>query len=436
MSPEYRSPYHLKEWAGMIERCASEPVRGLCSIPTRHYKTVTTLHGVIWILFRRPTWRIVLIGHDHRRAEWMGKQTRILRDRAGLLPLRGDDTIAHWSTSDGGGVHVISADQSAIGYDAHVVIADDPIDERGFNDPAVRDQVDASLNFYASRAGGGGKLGSFLLVMSRGHPDDPIGRRLTRKAVTWAYVHDSAIIDEGKETERAFAPDVWDLPALKRNRDEIFEADPTGRIWHSQWQNDPLPDSLGLFKSPARYETLPTTPGFRTVYGLDLAYSARRHADYLALVVLRIWPEWTEEGRREVAYVAAVWRERWDPAQAVEICKMARALYPGGTFFSYMAGPEIASAHYLAEQGIEIQVMPARYSKRHRAQASIDKSNAGRIRFPTSAPWVNGMVARLMLFSGDENAGDDDEIDALVSAVDGGMKSAVSVPKALGPRRI
>ena len=80
--------------------------------------------------------------------------------------------------------------------------------------------------------------------------------------------------------------------------------------------------------------------------------------------------------------------------------------------------------------------MPARYSKRHRAQKTIDRSNAGRIRFPESAPWVTGMLARMTLFSGDENAGDDDEIDALVSAVDGGMASGVSAPRALGPRRI
>ena len=341
-----------------------------------------------------------------------------------------------WSNEEGGGVQVMSAKQSRLGRDVDVLIVDDPLSEHDAYDPIVRDRVDMAIAHYTMRAGRtGSKRGSVLIVMSRWHPDDPIGRRLTRKAEAWYYKHSPAVNDNGEP----FAPDVLSLEEILRRRAEMAEVDPTERLWHSQWQNDPLPDSLGLFRAPKRYACLPST-AFRTIMGTDLSYSPSRHADFFALVVLKVFQDVViEDGRSlvaEVAYVVNCWRERWDPAQCEQIIRMARGMYPGAPIYSYMSGPEIGIAHYLAEKGIPIQVMPARYSKRQRAQNAIDKNNAGRILYPESGPWVNGMIARNILFTGDDKSGNDDEQDALVSAVDGGMMSGVTAPKTLWKRRI
>ena len=438
VSPHMRRPEHMSDWTQMIERTIHEPVRACNSKPTRHWKTQTTLHGVVWIVKMRPTWRVLLMAAEHSRAEWLGEQTRVIRDRAGIKEVRGQDTKRNWSTEQGGGVTVISAGQSGLGVDSAVVIADDPLDEHGFYDPEERAAVDDALAFYTSRAiTPEGRRGSVLINMSRGHPDDPVGRRIGRK---WETISSPAIIDEGLPTERAFAPDWIPLEELKRIKSEMAEQDPTLRRWWSQWMNDPQPDVLGLFKNPSRYNALPSSQGFRTVIGADLSYSSAKHADYFALVVLKIWPEMVREGDtmklREVAYVVNAWRERWDPAQSESIIRLARAMYPGANVFSYMSGPEIGIAKYLEEKGLAVEVIPARYSKRQRAQNAIDMSNAGRVRFPESAPWVGGFVARMMLFSGVEGAGDDDEIDALASAVRGAMSGAAPGPKAIGKRRI
>lgn len=333
----------------------------------------------------------------------------------------------------------MSAKQSKLGQDVDVLIFDDPLSEQDAFDPSVRNEVDIAIAHYTARAGRIGRRGSVLGILSRWHPDDPIGRRLLRTAVMWKYIHASAVQANDNGEERAFAPEVMPLDELHRRRAELKEADPTERIWYAQFQNDPQPDVLGLFRSPSRYAALPDKPGFRTVFGVDLAYSSRRHSDYFALVVLKIWPEpRVDNGRavtRDVAYVVNCWRERWDPAQAEQIIRLARGMYPGGTIYSYMSGPEIGIAHYLANAGIDVQVIPARYSKRQRAQRTIDRSNAGLILFPEESPWVSSFLARLMLFSGNETAGDDDEADALVSAVDGGMGVAGSAPRSLGKAR-
>lgn len=436
-----RSPYHLTEWCSDIESCVQGGVRSLCEVPIRHWKSETTYHGIPWVMKHDPAHRFLVMVADHEIATDRGKRIRQLCESAGSIgPERGTNTIISWRNDHGGGVQIMSAKQSRLGQDVDTLVFDDPISEQDALDKSVRDAVDIAIAHYTARAGRNGRRGNVLGIMSRWHPDDPIGRRKARTAVTWHNIHGAAITLAEDGSERAFASDVMDLDELHRRRDELKEADPTERIWHAQFQNDPQPDVLGLFRNPARYNALPSASGYRTIIGADLSYSSSKHADYFALVVMKIWPEMVREGDsmklREVAYVVNAWRERWDPAQSEQIIRLARAMYPGATVYSYMSGPEKGVAHYLAEKGIPVEVMAARYSKRQRAQKAIDMANAGRIRFPESAPWVAGFVARMMLFSGIESAGDDDEVDALASAVAGALGGGGQQPRTVGKRRI
>ena len=251
LSPQHEPPTHLEKWCALIERSLTEPIRALCSIPVRHYKTETTVHGIAWLLMRDPTLRIVFLTHSFEAAAKWSKRIRQLCEatdkRAGVPkgtygPTRGWDTIAEWRNESGGGVVVMSADQSKIGYDCHLLIVDDAIDEHGAEDPEVREAVDAAIVFYSARCMRRGKAGAVFIVASRFHPDDPTGRRLARTAIRWIYVHHAAIEYwcRGCETkqstekalcevcgsyteERAFAPNVWGLdesPARTRGSGE------------------------------------------------------------------------------------------------------------------------------------------------------------------------------------------------------------------------
>jgi predicted phage terminase large subunit-like protein len=262
--------------------------------------------------------------------------------------------------------------------------------------------------------------------MSRWHPDDPAGRRMLRKAEKWRLIQHPAIIDEGLDSERAFAPNVMTLEDLKQRRAALAEVDPTERLWHAQFQNDPQPDAIGLFGNPVRYGVLPAFG--RYVIGIDLAYSVETTADYFAMVVIRIW-----EG---VAYVVNVLRERRDLDLATHRIKFAERMYPGAAIYSYVAGPEKGAIQYLNDRGVHAQPMPARYDKGTRARKTIDAWNLGRIMVPEHAPWASGFVSRCRLFTGNPKAADDDEIDALVSACDGGLFCSGAAPKAFGKPRI
>lgn len=425
LSPEYASPYHLTEWCDLLERAANgEAVRGLCSYPIRHYKSETTEHGVIRILLKDPTTPIIYLTHSFEKAQVVGKRIRDLARETPVKPIRGQDTIADWKNEQGGGVVVMSAEQSKLGYNCGVLIADDPIDEFGADSPKVREAVDHTLLHYGARCMRKGKPGPILIVMSRWHPDDPIGRRLQRRAVEWTYVHKPAILDEGLPTERAFAPGVWDLPALKEMRAELAEKDPTERLWWAQLMGEPKPMGTDLFGPPTYYTELPTF-GYRKAFGVDMAFTTGEGSDWFARCVGRAY------GPK--MYLLDVRRHKIDAHLIQSTCQADLNKYGRAAFFSYMSGPEVGMAQVLNERGIPITRMLARYNKLVRAQRTIKRWNDGDILVPSEGLWVPGFLHRVSYFRGADKDSDDDEIDALVSMCDGVMGGMVGgAPKTFG----
>jgi predicted phage terminase large subunit-like protein len=431
LTPHHRRPTHLATWCELIERASNEPIRALCSIPIRHFKTESTVHGIVYLLLRHPTWRIIFLTHSAEAANKWGKRIRQIAEATPIGPSKNWSTIAEWRNEVGGGVVVMSADQSRIGYDCDALIADDPLDEHGANDPKVRESVDEAISLYTARCMKDGKRGPVLIVASRFHPDDPIGRRTQRTAVEWHYVCHSALIDEGLATERSFAPDVWPLDELKATRAELAERDPSERIWWAQFQNVPKPIGTDLFREPARYARLPEW-SFRLAYGADLAFTAGATSDYFAMVAAKIMGT--------TIYILEVQRHKLDAHLIESTAKSMIARWGGhgddqvtGAIYSYMSGPEVGLARLMRERGLPFIILPARYNKLVRAQKTIKRWNDGLIQVPTSGPWVKGFLHRVACFRGNDHDEGDDEVDALVSLVDGsGGGAAGGRPRTLG----
>ncbi len=412
LTPHHRPPYHLAKWCELIEAAATNAVRGLCSVPIRHYKTETTVHGIIWLLLKHPNWRIIFLTHSFDAAQKWGKRIRQLAEATSVGPDRGWNTIAEWRNSAGGGVVVMSADQSKIGYDCDALIVDDPLDELHSEDPKTRESVDEAISMYTARCMKDGKRGPVLIVASRFHPDDPIGRRLMRTAVDWVYIHNEAIQFEGTDKERAFSPDVWPLDELKRVRAELYERDPTERIWWAQFQNDPKPIGSDLF-GPAKFWTELPKWNFRLAYGADLAFTQGAGSDWFAMWALKIF------GRQ--AYTIEVMRTKLDAHMIESTCKAMLARHGRAPIYSYMSGPEVGMARLMRERGLPFVTMRARYSKLVRAERTIKRWNDGDILMPSTSPWLKGVLHRIECFRGNDKDEGDDEADALVSVSDGAI---------------
>jgi hypothetical protein len=418
---QHRPPFHLREWCEQIESCERGGARGMCAVPVRHWKTWTTIYGIAWLLARNPKLRVIVLVADHERANELGKMIRRTCEQVGIAPARGENTIVDWKSEHGGGVCTMSAQQSRLGRDVDVLICDDPLTELTCDDATVREAVDHAIAHYTARAVRDGKPGSTLIVMSRWHPDDPIGRRLLRKAETWAYVHHAAIDAEG----RAFAEDVWPAAALERARRELAEVDPSERLWHAQFQNNPFVPGREVFGEPARYVDLPAFHGFRDAVGIDMSYSMAATADYFALVVGRAYGGalFLRRVRRTHADINAIELELRD----------AQSVYGSMPVYSYVSGPEIGAVHYLASRGIRVQAIPARFNKMVRAQKTRVAWNGGKVQVPLGDDW-GPFMRRVQLFRGAERDADD-EVDALVSLYDGIIGSSSGAPGTIGKPR-
>ena len=424
VSPQFQPPYHLRSWTSLIERSLTERVRGMVSVPIRHHKTWTTIHGIAWKLVRQPSRRIIGFCADHDRAYELGMMTRRICSLCDVGPMRGESKTVDWKNKQGGGVVWMGAKQSSLGKDIDDLIVDDPIPESDWNDAAARDLVDHAIELYSNRA-----TGSVLIVMSRINPADPIGVRLLRTTTRWDYVHHRAIEDEDLPTEHAFAPDVMDLAEIRRRRAEAKEADPAELLWYAQWQNEPRAALDSKVREPKRYHDLPVYPGFRYAMGVDLAYKAGEKSDYFACVVMKFYGS--------TGFVVEVVREKPDFNVMQNVLRTRWEQYGRCPIFSYIAGPEKGAIRYFTDKGIPIQGMNARWSKAYRAQKTIDRWNAGMILVPERGQWVPGFLARAMMFTGSEKERDDDEWDALVSVCDAMVSGvAAGAPRGIGERRL
>jgi predicted phage terminase large subunit-like protein len=146
--------------------------------------------------------------------------------------------------------------------------------------------------------------------------------------------------------------------------------------------------------------------------GLDLAYSSRKNTDFWAVVAVAASGGFT--------YVLHVWRGERGVDDARKAIAEARAIFPGAPLASYVSGPEIGVYEDLAndrENPIEVELLPARWSKYVRAQPLARRWNKGRVLVPERAPWLADYLAEMAAFSG-RDGDTDDQVDATVSAFD------------------
>ncbi len=413
---------HLLEWCEAVESCLGGGVRGMCSVPFQHWKSTVTLCGIVWLLLRRPTLKIILLTHSHEKAAAMGKELRELWKLAGGTTRKGFDTIAEWQTDQGGGCVVMSWQQSKLGYPCDVLLVDDPLDETEYMLDASRKRADEVITLYTARAAT--HLNSVLIVASRWHPYDPIGLRLDRKSVKWKYIYCSGIVGYSDPPPgrgllehleltgaTAFAPDVLSLAQHVQMRNEWAEQDPSLRRWYAQVQNDPLPDAMGFFPGERLY-TGPPPDGAR-MFGVDAAFTAGKKSDYFACI--------GGVCNGDDLYLFGGRRHQRGLTEAIASLRELDTMWPRSRFVTYASGPEVGVYHAIYETcGIAVEVMPARWNKATRSQKAARAWRSGNVYTPADQPWARPFLAEAHGFDGRED-GVDDQVDAFVSLYDAAM---------------
>lgn len=291
--------------------------RLIIEVPPRHGKTMTTSRLFpSWGLGRNPYMRFMLASYGASLAE---KNSRVARNfirspyYQAIFPsiqLATDSAnVRSWDLADNeGGCDAFGIDGSATGKGAHGLICDDLVKNRAEAESALmRDKTwDAFTGDLYNRLE---PFGFIVMMFTRWHSDDPVGRAVEMEQEGWVRIHLPALAEENDQLGRnpgvALWPERYNEERLSKIQSAIGEYN-----FASQYQQRPMPSKAGLF-DVSKITIVDSVPKLsRTVRFYDLAATAKKHSDYSAGVKMGVDSE-------ENIYILHVYRAQKNPV-AVE----------------------------------------------------------------------------------------------------------------------
>lgn len=223
--------------------------RGLIiTMPPRHMKsTICSECLPAWYLSKDPANReVVIASYNQMQARKMARACRMRFDEPMHKEAFPDVTITVDNADEimlGGKLNgrpsLIAAGIGAglTGSGADLLIVDDPIkDMEEATSEVIRDKVyDWFLSVAMTRLSPQGKV---LIVMTRWHHDDLVGRALQDNP-EWEVLHMPAIDDRGD----ALWPERFPIPDLEEKRRTLGS-----RVFEALYQGRPTPDEGGFFR--------------------------------------------------------------------------------------------------------------------------------------------------------------------------------------------
>lgn len=252
---------------------------------------------------------------------------------------------------------------------------------------------------------------SIITMMTRWSNSDLAGKILKDRGEEAEYIRIPAIADdENDPLGREIGAPLWpeegrDLAFLERKRAEVGE-----RAWFAMYQGTPSSEDK-LFDPTSWVDTMPPLPPNRTitVYGIDLAYSAKRRSDYSVIVKVVV------DKLNGVAYLVDAHRRQCLYTDFIRDIQ-SFVNEPGSIHWHAGSMEEHTVGAQLRRELPGMRIHKAVKSKVVRAKDTVKHWNAGRIlvlnkgNLRTVAPVIE-------LFDGVEGH-EDDVVDALVSAIE------------------
>lgn len=396
----FGEPKHLDPLVRSLEAAWTRPIYQTAHAPPRHAKTDTVLAWAALTLRRQPWRTVAYISYEAHIARSKSRKARAWYLGSGGRLADAAASLSEWRTPEGGGFLSGGIGGPLTSQGVDILVIDDPYKHRQQAESAAYRQMVADWwgDVGETRIEPGG---SAFIFHTRWTTDDLIGHVLEGEGGDdWEpHIRLPAIDDSGQP----LWPERWSAEALDRKRRSGGEY-----TWLSLYQGLPRPRGGAVFRDVYYYDELPKT--YRVGVGVDLAYTARTHADYSVAVVL------AESGGN--LYVLDVKRMQVDPPQFAGVLRSIKASYPGARFHSFMSSTERGIADLLrAEGGVPIvgELASSTGDKFVRAQPAAAAWNDGKVFVPRSAPWLEEFIREVSTFSG---VGDrhDDQVDALASA--------------------
>jgi predicted phage terminase large subunit-like protein len=411
-----------QEIVGMVERDTCDCL--VVPQPVRHGKTeLCSRWTPSWFVIKHRQ-RVLLASYQDDFAASHGRRVREIVGEVGPAYGVHIDTSSRaafrWELRGyEGGMNTAGAGGPIIGKGGNLLIVDDPQKQEDAYSALLRDRVwEWWQGTFLTRREPRAKV---LLIMSRWHADDLIGRlHEVDGGMRVREVRFPALAEEddplGREPGEALCPERFDEVAL-RNR----QLDVGSRVFSAQYQQRPLPESGGIFKRETfRYwrrarsgyqinEQLVDPEECTRFATMDLAFTRTKRADY---TVIATWAVAPTKPLSSLLLLDLV-RVRVESAEHARLILECKAKWSPA-----WVGVERQHAAYalLVEAqraGAVVRELRPDKNKAARAEVAVALLEQGRIFFPKGAPWLDDFENELCEF---DLGAHDDQVDVLAYA--------------------
>ncbi len=424
--PGYRVNWHHVEFAKRLNGWMhGYHTREIIEVPPRHGKTEMLARACAMLLGLNPDAEIIMGTYSAElAATFCRKVKQILAGEAHklLFPASvvsngrdgGVNQALEFTLMNGyGGMKCAGVGGGITGRGMTHGLIDDPVKGRqdGESD-TIRARVwDWYLSDFMTRQQGNQGEASVVVVHTRWHEDDLIGKLLQTEPGRWHETKYPAINEAGEA--------LWEDQVSLANL-ELMRSLMPARDWMSLYQQEPVPPGGDIFQADwleNRYATYDgegdtfVDLGGKTYrdrdaiwyYTQDCAATERTHGDYTALAT------WSGIPGGELC-LRRMDRVQLEAPKVIDLMKRRVAERPG-VIYVEPNGLGLPIIQMARREGLAIKELDAHRDKVSRAEGVTPMMADGKFCLPHSAPWLGKLEKELLSFP---NAAHDDQVDAIV----------------------
>ncbi|EKF5404455.1 phage terminase large subunit [Listeria monocytogenes] len=401
-------------------------------LPPRHSKSMTITETFpSYFLMKNPKKRVITTSYSDALAKQFGRKNRDKIKMAGdqLFDIHinpANSGVTDWSIDQyGGGMYSTSMLGGATGRGADLLIIDDPIKNREeAESKTIRDKIyqEWESTFFTRLHKGH----SVIVIMTRWHEDDLIGRLLKANTLPWERIRLPALAEEndllGRELGKALCPEL----GYNEEWAETTKLTVGSRTWASLYQQRPRPAEGAIFKESWLKFYVPSEE-FRKKYELgedvavmprlfdksvqswDMAFKDTKTSDFVAGHV------WNRK-KGEFYFIDRI-HDRMGLPETLNAVRRLTTKHPKAIakYIEEKANGPAVMQTLKGEISGMIGVEPEG-GKETRAYAITPLFEAGNVYLPHPiyCPWINDVIEELLAFPNGEH---DDDVDAMTQAL-------------------
>ena len=274
---------HLKLMSHKIAEMHERPLRLIVTMPPRHGKSeLISKWTNLWYLSNWPKKHIILCSYEKDFAAEWGRRTRTLIETYGqqidLYLSKHSTAASRWETSEGGGMVTAGVGGAITGRGADLLIVDDPVkNAEEANSKVIRDKIwDWWDTTAITRLE---PQGSIIIVMTRWHEDDLVGRLLEDNIENWETINFPAIAEEDDVLGRVEGDALW---PMRYTIDDLLLRKQRATNYHfsALYQQRPIPKEGAMFREDW-FEIIDHAPELETILRWwDMAATTTKRSDY------------------------------------------------------------------------------------------------------------------------------------------------------------